>query len=95
MAFFESLVTDTLKDLIRGTLQNIEDSLFENESEKCALDKTDFEIIIQNKIIAEEFPLISNEDIKSISIVLSKSDEIISLVEQLYNKCTNKTLCEI
>lgn len=91
------------EDLINGEISSVgvylynkvKNYIFETEPiEKTAIRKADFEKIIEEKTELEEFPAISQEDIKAICEILYNSGDIESIIKQLYvfQSCMNKSL---
>ena len=96
----------TAEDLINGEISSVgvylfnrvKNCIFEKEPiEKTAIRKADFEKIIEEKTEFEEFPAISREDIKAICEILYDSNDIESIIKQLYvyQSGMNKSLEEI
>ncbi len=96
----------TAEDLINGEISSVgvylfnrvKNCIFEKEPiEKTAIRKADFEKIIEEKKEFEEFPAISREDIKAICEILYDSNDIESIIKQLYvyQSGMNKSLEEI
>ncbi|MDY9927970.1 NB-ARC domain-containing protein [Methanosarcina sp.] len=96
----------TAEDLINGEISSVgvylfnrvNNCIFEKEPiEKTAIRKADFEKIIEEKTEFEEFPAISREDIKAICEILYDSNDIESIIKQLYvyQSGMNKSLEEI
>jgi hypothetical protein len=96
----------TAEDLINGEISSVgvylynklKNYVFEKESiEKTAIKMADFEKIIEEKTDLEEFPAISQEDTKAICEILYNSNDIESIIKQLYvfQSDINKSLDEI
>jgi WD40 repeat protein len=96
----------TAEDLINGKISSVgvylynkvKNYIFEKEPiEKTAIREADFEKIIEEKTELEEFPAISQEDIKAICGILYNSDDIESIIKQLYvfQSGMNKSLDDI
>lgn len=96
----------TAEDLINGEISSVgiylsnkvKKYIFEKEPiEKTVLRKADFEKIIEEKAEVEEFPEIYREDVKAICEILYNSNDIESIIKQLYvfQSGMNKNLDEI
>ncbi len=96
----------TAEDLISGGISSVgvylynkvKSYIFEREPiEKTAIREADFEKIIIAKTELEEFPLIYQEDIKAICEILYESEDIESIIKQLYvfQSGMNKNLDDI
>ncbi|WP_155395974.1 NB-ARC domain-containing protein [Methanosarcina mazei] len=96
----------TAEDLISGKISSVgvylynkvKNYIFETEPiEKTAIREADFEKIIEEKVELEEFSAISQEDIKAVCGILYNSDDIESIIKQLYvfQSGMNKSLDDI
>ena len=96
----------TAEDLINGKISSVgvylynkvKNYIFEKEPiEKTAIREADFEKIIEEKTELEEFSAISQEDIKAVCGILYNSDDIESIIKQLYvfQSGMNKSLDDI
>jgi len=96
----------TAEELINGKISSVgvylfnkvKDYIFEKEPiEKIAIREADFEKTIEEKKELDEFPARSQEDIKAICEILYKSEDIESIIKQLYvfQSGMNKNLDEI
>ena len=81
-----------LPTLIIGTYNEIQKNLFDKNIENLVVDKTDFESIIKEKILFEEFPEIETR----LLIPFLKSDDVKLIVRHIYfQNFTDKNLEEI
>ena len=94
----EALINREISSVGVYLFNKIKRHVFEKEPiEKTVIRETDFEKIIEEKTDSEDFPVISQADIKAICGILYKSNGIELIVKQLYvfQSGMNKNLDEI